>query len=266
MNSGALKNCNLSVIIPAYNEEERLPQTLRQVYDYLSTRLISFEIIVVDDGSTDRTAAIAEQFFEGRQEGTIIKNCRNRGKGFSVRRGVLQAEGQYILFSDADLSTPIAELEKLLQHIAEGDCDIVIASRAHRKSEIRVPQAWYRKIMGQIFNIFVQLVVVPGIKDTQCGFKCFKRGAALHLFSQQRLTGFGFDVEILYTARKASYGIQEVPVAWINSPHSRVHLVSDSARMLFDLARIRLNDLIGRYNNKGKQKKFANQSQTSLHS
>jgi dolichyl-phosphate beta-glucosyltransferase len=266
MNSDAVKECSLSVVIPAYNEEERLPLTLKKVYDYLSKQSMSFEMIVVDDGSSDRTAAIAEQFFASRGEGRVIKNDINHGKGFSVRRGVLQSQGQYILFSDADLSTPIEEIEKLSQRIADGRCDIAIASRAQRESDVRIAQAWYRKLMGQIFNIFVQLVAVPGIRDTQCGFKYFRRVAALHSFSQQRLTGFGFDVEILYIARKAGYLIQEVPVAWINSPNSRVHIVTDSVRMFFDLGRIRLNDLMGRYNNQEKHKKLVKQSQTSLRS
>ena len=243
------KDFTVSVVIPAYNEEERLPMTLKRIYDYLSKRSFSFEIIVVDDGSTDRTAAIAERFLQSRRGGAVLKNDANHGKGFSVKRGVLHARGKYILFSDADLSTPIDELEKLLQLISDGSCDIAIASRAHGESDIRVPQPWYRKTMGQIFNIFVQLLAVRGIKDTQCGFKCFKRDAAMRIFPQQQLTRFGFDVEILYIARKAGYVIQEVPVAWINSPQSRVHAVTDSGRMFLDLWRIRLNDLKGRYRN-----------------
>jgi dolichyl-phosphate beta-glucosyltransferase len=264
MNIDAISKCFLSVVIPAYNEEGRLPLTLNRVYDYLSTRSMSFEVIVVDDGSTDRTVAMAELFFRSRKGGKVLKNNENHGKGFSVKRGVLHAEGQYILFSDADLSTPIEEMEKLLPPITKGSSDIAIASRSRRESEIRVSQPWYRNVMGKIFNICVQLVAVPGIKDTQCGFKCFRRSAAIHTFSQQRLTRFGFDVEILYIARKVGYAVQEIPVVWINSPNSRVHIVTDSARMLFDLGRIRLNDLIGRYSKEQKQTKFATRSETSL--
>jgi dolichyl-phosphate beta-glucosyltransferase len=263
MNNDTVKALVLSVVIPAYNEEERLPMTLKRTYDYLSTRSVSFEVIVVDDGSTDRTVAMAERFFRSRKGGTVLKNLGNHGKGFSVKRGVLRARGRYILFSDADLSTPIEELDKLLQPIQDGSCDIAIASRGHRESDVRVPQPWYRKTMGQIFNIFVQLLAVRGIKDTQCGFKCFKKDAAMRIFPQQQLTGFGFDVEILYIARKAGYAIREVPVAWINSPKSRVHVITDSARMFSDLWRIRLNDLRGRYSNDVKEKKAPKRSQTS---
>jgi dolichyl-phosphate beta-glucosyltransferase len=266
MKTDAIEEYSLSVVIPAYNEEERLPVTLNRVYDYLSTRSLSFEVIVVDDGSTDRTGTIAELFFQSRTGGKVLKNIENHGKGFSVKRGVLHAQGQYILFSDADLSTPIEEMEKLLQPIRNGSCDIAIASRGRRESDVRVSQAWYRTIMGKLFNILVQLLAVPRIKDTQCGFKCFTRSAARHIFSQQRLTRFPFDVEILYIARKARYAIEEIPVVWINSPNSRVHIVTDSARMLSDLWRIRLNDLIGHYSKEEKQTKVATRSKTYLRS
>ncbi len=263
MNNDTAKTFTVSVVIPAYNEEERLPMTLKRICDYLSKRSLSFEVIVVDDGSTDRTAAIAERFFRSRKAGTVLKNAKNLGKGLSVKLGMLHAKGKYILFSDADLSTPIDEFDKLLQPIQDGSCDIAIASRAHKESDIRVPQPWYRTLMGQTFNIFVQLVAVRGIKDTQCGFKCFKRDVAMRIFPQQQLTGFGFDVEILYIARKAGYTIQEVPVAWINSPKSRVHVITDSALMFSDLWRIRLNDFRGRYRNQERETKVGKRSQTS---
>ena len=254
----------LSVVIPAYNEEERLPLTLQRVCGYLSTRSISFEVIVVDDGSNDRTAAIAEQFFKSQKGGTVLRNCQNEGKGFSVKRGVLQALGKYILFSDADLSTPIEEVDKLLQPISDGYCDIAIASRAHRGSNVAVSQAWYRKLMGKIFNAFVRLLVMRGISDTQCGFKCFKRTVAMAVFQRQHLTGFGFDVEVLYIAQKAAYVILEVPVIWINSPKSRVRLIKDSARMFFDLWQIRVNGLKGRYNQGPKESKSEQHSRVPI--
>ena len=263
MNCDLSEKCYLSVVIPAYNEEERLPRTLARVYDYLSMQSLSFEVIVVDDGSTDRTFAMAELFFQTRPGGKVLRNHENQGKGFSVRRGVLDAQGEYILFSDADLSTPIEEITKLLVPITNASCDIAIASRALRESDIRVFQPSYRSLMGKTFNVLVQLFAVPGIKDTQCGFKCFANRAAMHIFSQQRLTRFGFDVEILYIARKARYTIQEIPVVWINSPDSRVHIITDSARMLLDLGRIRLNDLIGRYNKELKHVKIAHRSEAT---
>jgi dolichyl-phosphate beta-glucosyltransferase len=243
----AANTVGVSVVIPAYNEAARLPVTLQRIYEYLSRRSLPFEIIVVDDGSSDETAAIAEEFVLRQGVGRVLRNSVNRGKGFSVKRGVLKARGQYILFSDADLSTPIEELEKLLRASTDQHCDIAIASRAQRESDIRVCQPWYRKLAAQVFNIFVQLLVLPGIKDTQCGFKCFRGAAARRIFSQQRLTGFGFDVEILYVARKAAYAVQEVPVVWANSEKSRVRIKRDAARMFFDILRIRFNDLRGFY-------------------
>jgi dolichyl-phosphate beta-glucosyltransferase len=253
MYSDATKRPVISVVIPAYNEEDRLPVSLERIYRYLSRRSFEFEIIVVDDCSTDRTFEITKRFCRSKRVGRILRNSENRGKGFSVKRGILEAKGEYILFSDADLSTPIEELDRLMQPITHGNCDIAIASRAHQDSDIRVFQPWYRSTMGNIFNVFVQILAVKGFRDTQCGFKCFKRCAAMRTFRQQQLTGFGFDVEILYIAQKAGYVIQEFPVTWINSPDSRVHVIADSARMLFDLWRIRLNDWRGLYENQLKQ-------------
>lgn len=238
----------ISIVIPAYNEEYRLPVTLERIERYLSNRSFQFEIVIVDDCSIDRTVEIAEQFCRSKQIGRVLRNSENRGKGFSVKRGMLEAKGDYILFSDADLSTPIEELEKLLHLLTEGSCDIAIASRAHRDSDVRLYQPWYRWAMGNIFNALVRMLAVKGFKDTQCGFKCFKREAAMRIFSQQQLTGFAFDVEILYLAQKAGYVIREIPVTWTNSPESRVHIVVDSARMLFDLVLMRLNDWRGLYN------------------
>ena len=237
----------ISVVIPAYNEENRLPLTVNRIHGYLSRRSFPFEIIIVDDCSTDRTIEIAEQFCRSKHVTRLVRNSANYGKGFSVKQGVLEARGHYILFSDADLSTPIEELERLLQTMMDGKCDIAIASRAHRDSDIRVFQPWYRSAMGQTFNKLVQMLAVKGFKDTQCGFKCFTRSAAMRIFPQQQLSRFSFDVEVLYIAQKAGYVIQEFPVTWINSPDSRVHVIADSARMLVDLLRIRLNDWRGLY-------------------
>jgi dolichyl-phosphate beta-glucosyltransferase len=242
-----VKPLGVSVIIPAYNEEARLPFTLERIYRYLSARSLSFEIIVVDDGSVDRTAEIAETFLRARSSGHVLRNDANQGKGFSVKRGVLGARGEYILFSDADLSTPIEELYKVLKPILAGNCDIAIASRANGQSEIRVSQPWHRRMTGQVFNILVRLLAVRSIKDTQCGFKCFTRPAAMSIFSRQQLNGFGFDVEILYIAQKSGYVTREIPVAWINSPGSRVHVLADSVRMFLDLWRIRFNGMRGLY-------------------
>jgi dolichyl-phosphate beta-glucosyltransferase len=237
----------LSVVIPAYNEEERLGPTLERILGYLSGCGYPFEVIVVDDGSTDGTAAAARRVSEGRGIVRLVSNETNRGKGFSVRRGVEEARGEYILFSDADLSTPIEELRRLFPAILEEGCDIAIGSRAVRGSDVRVHQPWYRELMGKIFNKIVRLVAVRGVKDTQCGFKLFRGAVARELFAVQRVEGFSFDVEALYLARKAGRRIAEVPVTWYNSPRSRVRIVGDPARMFLDVLRIRLDDLRGRY-------------------
>ncbi|MBN1939759.1 MAG: glycosyltransferase family 2 protein [Candidatus Aminicenantes bacterium] len=259
----------LSVVVPAYNEEARLGDSLRSIRAYLESRIdpsgtgdgtpfllggklsgitmpadaltlgrgIS-EIIVVDDGSTDRTAEVAAEVLRGRPNDRILRRKENRGKGFSVREGVLEAAGRLILFSDADLSTPITELETLLAGLAEGS-DIVIGSRALPDSDIRRRQNRIREGMGRMYNFLIRLWVMNGIRDTQCGFKLFRRKAARDIFSRLRTDGFGFDVEALYLARRLGYAIGQVPVVWINSPQSKVRMFRSSARMIRDLFRVR---------------------------
>jgi dolichyl-phosphate beta-glucosyltransferase len=232
----------LSVVIPAYNEEKRLAETLHKIQDHLKGQNYSWEIILVDDGSTDGTLRVAEESFKGVPNSKILTRANNLGKGCSVREGVLKARGQYILFSDADLSTPIEELDKCFSWIAEG-YDIAIGSRGLRDSDVQIPQSLPRRTMGKIFNLIVQALVFKGIKDTQCGFKLFRREPALELFRHSRLRGFGFDVEILFSALQKRYKIKEIPVVWRNFPPSRVRLVSSSAKMLFEVLEIRLRNL-----------------------
>ena len=236
----------LSVIIPAYNEAQRLEATLRAVHAYLQRQPYAAEIIVVDDGSEDGTASIVRACGGWFPPISVLHNGRNRGKGFSVRHGFLHARGEYLLFSDADLSTPIEEVEKLLAALHE-PCDIAIGSRALRESRVEVHQPWYREHMGRLFNVFVQALAVPGIRDTQCGFKCFTREAALALCQRMTAEGFGFDVEMLYLARRLGYRVREIPVVWRNSPQTRVRVWRDSVSMMGDLVRIRWHDLRGRY-------------------
>ena len=229
----------LSVVIPAYNEENRLPTTIKEIISYLDQGNADYEIIIVDDGSTDNTQLKVEEIKSKNSRIRILQNTKNKGKGFSVKKGVLAAQGEYILFCDADGSTPISELDKLLTKLRAG-YDIAIGSRGLKESQIRVRQPFYREYMGKIFNRLVRLLAVPGIADTQCGFKCFRREAARELFTLQKIKRFSFDVEILYLAQKGGYKIVEVPVVWMNSPVSRVGLIKDSLRMLFDVLRIRL--------------------------
>ena len=238
--------CDLSIVIPAYNEAQRIGNTLCTVLSYLEQRSYSAEILVVDDGSYDATPQVVTAFCNQIPPVRLLRNHRNRGKGFSVRNGFLHASGAYLLFSDADLSTPIEEIEQLFAALQES-CDVAIASRALAKSRVEVHQPWYRENMGRLFNVLVQTLVLPGIRDTQCGFKCFTREAALNICQRITLERFGFDVEMLYLARKLRYRIREVPVVWRNSPQSRVHVLRDSVSMFGDLLRIRWNDLCGRY-------------------
>lgn len=230
----------LSVIVPAYNEEERVGGTIRLIEDYLASRRIRWELIIVDDGSSDRTAEVARQSFRHPANSRVVSNPRNMGKGATIRNGMLHhARGHYRLFTDADNSTPIEEVSKLLRRLRQGKCDIAIGSRALPASVIEVHQPIHRETMGRIFNILVQAIVLPGIRDTQCGFKLFTAEAAEYVFKRQTLDGFSFDVEILALAHRAGYKIAEVPIRWINSPASRVSPLKDSAKMFLDLFRIR---------------------------
>jgi len=231
-------NIFLSIVIPAYNEERRLGPSLEKIRGYLAAKQYNAEIIVVDDGSTDRTAEVAAAALEGRLPYRVLRREKNMGKGFSVREGVLASSGEVILFTDADLSTPIEELGKFLGRLDEG-FDVVIGSRALPGCEIRVRQSAPRETMGKIFNRLVRLFVMKGCLDTQCGFKSFRRAAAMDLFSRLQTRGFSFDVELLVLAGKLGYRVGEVPVVWCNSPPSRVRIVRSSWRMLRELWRIR---------------------------
>lgn len=229
----------ISVIIPAFNEAGRIGHTLERTVSFCRQKAYRYEIIVIDDGSSDDTAGIVAlaQTKEGDKRIRLLTNDKNRGKGFSVRRGVMAATGEYVLFSDADMSTPIEELDKLLQVLQDG-CDVAIGSRGLSDSVIEIHQAWYRENMGKIFNKLVQWTVLEGISDTQCGFKCFRREVAHDIFRRQSVQRFGFDVEILLIARMRGYTIQEIPIVWKNSPESRVSPMTDAVKMLWDLLRL----------------------------
>jgi dolichyl-phosphate beta-glucosyltransferase len=230
----------LSVVVPAYNEEARLTPTLDRVQEYLGARGYESEILVVDNASTDRTAEVA------RAAGVEVLQEPRRGKGAAVRTGMLAARGQYVLFSDADLSTPIEEVEKLLAGL-RGGADIAIASRGLAESNIVKHQPWHREMVGRMGNKLVRLMAVRGIADTQCGFKLFPGELARRIFRLQRLTGAAFDVETLFIAQHHGLRIAEVPVTWIDSPDTRFNRVTDSFDAVKDLIRIRLNWMLGRY-------------------
>jgi dolichyl-phosphate beta-glucosyltransferase len=228
----------LSVVIPAFNEVRRLPPTLEKIQRHLAGR--PHEILVVDDGSQDGTA---ERAAAAGVE--VLRNDGNRGKGYSVRRGMLAAKGAQRLMTDADLSTPIEELDRLLGKMDEG-YDVVIASRALPESNVEIRQPWYRENTGRLFNLCVRMLALPGLQDTQCGFKLFSATAAEQSFAPARLDGFSFDVEALFVARRRGFRIAEVPVTWRNDEATRVDTFKGAVAFL-DLARIRLNDLRGTY-------------------
>ncbi len=228
----------MSLVIPAFNESERLPATLARIGEYLRAEGESgWEIIVVDDGSTDRTAETARQAGGALPcDVDVIVLPRNRGKGAAVREGVRRSRGERVLVSDADLSTPIEEWRTL----SDAGARVTIGSRAVDESTVRRRQAWYRRALGKFFNRIVQALSVPGIRDTQCGFKLFDGDLARELFAEARIDRFAYDVEILALARARGISIAEVPVLWFNSPESKVSVLRDLVPTLRDLVRIRL--------------------------
>lgn len=239
----------LSIIIPAYNEESRLSRSLAKIRDYLAARNLApgrAEIIVVDDGSSDRTAGIAEEWSRQLPSLRLVSNGENRGKGYSVRYGMLEARGRVALFTDADLSAPIEEADKLLAAIEAGN-DVAIGSRAVNRALIFGHQSRWREIAGMIFNGFVRLFTGLPFQDTQCGFKAFVREPSRIVFQQQRIEGFGFDPEILFLAERHGLHTVEIPVRWAHDPATKVHVIRDSLLMFLDLVLIRWNWLTGRY-------------------
>lgn len=229
----------LSVVIPTYNEESIIETTLNDITRWLTEERFASEIIVVDDGSSDKTKEVAERKLSERTMYTLVRNEKNRGKGYSVRRGMLLAKGDYVLFFDADLSVPMSEVKKLLASLRRG-YDVAIGSRFLPESNIIVHQSSWREILGRVFNILVRLMVIPGLKDTQCGFKCFEKRVVRDIFERQTIEQMGFDVEILYIAHRLGYRVKEVPVTWANRSRATLRIVTYAVNMLFDLLRIRL--------------------------
>jgi dolichyl-phosphate beta-glucosyltransferase len=235
----------LSIIIPAFNEESRLPASLEKIAKYICEKRPNTEVLVVDDGSTDRTAAVAESWRNRIPGLRVLSNGINRGKGFSVRHGSLAARGRVILFTDADLSAPIEEGEKLFAALQS--YDVAIGSRAVDRSLISVRESLFRELAGIIFNKIVRFTLRLPFVDTQCGFKAFRRERCRIIFEQQTIERFGFDPELLYLARHHGLSIEEVPVRWAHSPATKVNMWRDSIMMFVDVFVIRWNGLQGRY-------------------
>jgi dolichyl-phosphate beta-glucosyltransferase len=229
----------LSIVVPCYNEEQRLPRTIEHVERYLDDKNLDYELILVDDGSTDGTRLIMDAAAERNQFVRLEALPQNRGKGRALAEGVASARGSEILVTDADLSTPIEELEKLQAQLDQG-AGVAIASRALRASRVEVSQPIYRVLMGKVFNLLVQAVLLPGIWDTQCGFKLFRADVAHDAFGRLTTDGFGYDPEVLYRAKQLGVKIAEVPVVWRNSAPTKVSPIKSSIDMFKHVVRVRL--------------------------
>lgn len=239
---------SISIVIPAYNEERRLPSALHSVVSYITAKGWSFfEVLVVDDGSSDATAACVEEFERHHPEVRLLRNPGNRGKGYAVRHGILETRGDWVLFTDADLSAPIEELEKLLAAARAGEASIAIGSRALNRSLIGVHQPFLREQAGRVFNLLMRILTGLPFWDTQCGFKLFEGAAAREIFRRQRIDRFGFDVEVLFLARKLGFRTVEVPVRWNHAAGTSVKMLRDSLSMFLDLLRVRWCYWRGRY-------------------
>lgn len=234
----------LSIIIPAYNEERRLPTTLPQVVAFAEAQDYPAEILVVDNASTDRTPEIVREFMADHPSVALLHQPV-RGKGAAVREGMLEGRGELLLIYDADMAMPVEEISKFLPS-ALGEYDVAIGSR-EAPGAVRYDEPWYRHLMGRVFNFIVRLLAVPGIQDTQCGFKCFRREVARDLFLTQTLDGWAFDVEVLHIAQRRGYRIVEVPIHWYYGEGSRISAVRDSWSMLLEVLRIRRNGKRGLY-------------------
>jgi len=236
----------LSIVIPAYNESARIGQTLERVLACVDRQGWDAEVLVVDDGSEDRTVEIVRGWMERSTRLRLVRNVGNRGKGYSVRNGLLQAAGEVVMFTDADLSAPMEEAERLLAAIQEG-ADVAIGSRWMDRTRQTIHQPLYRRFFGRCFNWVTRTVMGLPFKDTQCGFKAFTRAAAQVIFRLQRIERWGFDPEVLFIARKLGYTIREVPVTWGHDERSRMSYLRDGLKMLEEMAAIRGNSLAGRY-------------------
>lgn len=241
----------LSVIIPAYNEEKRLPKTLRQIGDYLEKQIYLSEVIVISDGSTDRTVEVVKNLMSEIKNLKVLEFKERKGKGFGVKQGMLEARGQYRIFTDADNSTSIDQVEKMWPEFTKG-YDIVIGSRDIKGAVLAVPQPWVRRVIfGGGFRLVRKIIIgLWEIQDTQCGFKGFRAESAKDIFSRITICHFGFDPEVLVIAKKLGYRIKEIPITWINDPESKVKFKS-VVKMLFETLKIRWNLILGKYEKKG---------------
>jgi glycosyltransferase involved in cell wall biosynthesis len=233
----------LSIVVPAYNEGQRIRGTLEKLCHFKELESYSIELIVVDDGSTDQTVERVSEFPAIR----LVRNDRNHGKGFTVRHGVLEARGDFVLFTDVDLSAPIEEVDKLLSALQSSGADAAVGSRALKRELIGIHQPWFRDRAGRFFNLLVRVFTGLRFSDTQCGFKLFKRSSTRRAFELMRVEGFGFDPELLFLIERQGGRVVEVPVRWDDNPATKVRFLRDSARMFLDLMAIRWRAFMGKY-------------------
>jgi len=233
----------LSIVVPAYNEARRIRDTLEKLCHFKDLKPYSIELIVVDDGSRDQTVEIVSEFSGTR----LVRNDRNHGKGFTVRHGVLEACGEFVLFTDADLSAPIEEADKLLSALQSSGAEAAIGSRALERELIGIHQPWFRDMGGRFFNLLVKAFTGLKLHDTQCGFKLFRRSATRRAFERMSVEGFGFDPELLFLIERGGGRVVEVPVRWNDNPATKVRFFRDSTRMVLDLVTIRWRSIFGKY-------------------
>lgn len=240
-----MQNVFLSVIIPSYNEEKRLPDTLTSVANFLAQQEYDSEVLIVSDGSTDKTADTARTFADKIKNLRILDNKENHGKGYVTRQGMLEAKGQVRVFMDADNSTTLDQINSFLPYFKQG-YDVVIGDRDLKGSKLKVHQPFYKELLGDMGNLMIQLLAVPGIEDTQCGFKAFSGKATEDIFKRMLIDKWGFDIEALAVANKLGYKIKPLPVVWINDPNSKVKL-SGYINTLLELFKIKKNLIMGKY-------------------
>jgi len=237
----------LSIVIPAYNEYLRIGTSLEKIRQYLESKNVASELVVVDDGSHDQTPVLLREAGARFPALRVLRNEPNQGKGYSVRRGVLGARGEFVLFTDADLSAPIEETDKLLAALASSGADAAVGSRALQRELVGVHQPWFREYAGRGFNLLVRLFTGLSIRDTQCGLKLFRRSSTRRAFELQRCKGFGFDPELLFLIQRLGGKVVEVPVRWYDNPATKVRFLRDSSTMFLDLIRLRWRAWTGQY-------------------
>lgn len=238
-------NMYLSVIIPSYNEAKIIKKTIEEVSGFLSKKRYSWEIVIVDDGSTDNSKEVISKLLE---PGVRLVNYKpNRGKGGALKRGIKEAKGKFIIFTDADLSVPIKTIDAVLARINDGDCDVVIGTRKNSRAKVLIHQPWLRENLGKGFTLLTQIITGVNVSDFTCGFKCFTSKSAKTIFGRSLLSRWAYDAEVLFLAKKYGYLIAEIPVTWRNREDTRVQLGSAIITSFIDLLRIRWNDFLGKY-------------------